>query len=82
MEQITLKLNDTLYNPLLILETFNNIKLPKWLGRDMLSDLLIASRVIPKMEIPNEPTPVLAHSLIDCDYLEKFTFKYVRADCT
>ena len=29
----------------------------------MLSDLLIAGRVIPKMETPNEPTPVLVHSL-------------------
>lgn len=75
MEQITLKLNDILYNPVLILGTFNNIKLPKWLGRDMLSDLLIASRVIPKMEIPNEPTPVLAHSLIYCDCLEKVHFQ-------
>lgn len=63
MEQITLKLNDTLYNPLLILETCKNIKLPKWLGMAMLSDLLIAGRVIPKMEAPNEPIPVLAHSV-------------------
>lgn len=81
MEQITLKLNDTLYNPLLILETFNNIKLPKWLGRAMLSDLLIAGRVVPKVETPNEPTPVLAHSLTDCDSSEKVHFQNLRADC-
>lgn len=75
MEQITLKLNDTLYNPLLILETFKNIKLPKCLGSAMLSHLLIAGRVIPKMETPNEPIPILAHSVTDCDYSEKVSFQ-------
>lgn len=75
MEQITLKLNDTLYNPLLILETFKNIKLPKCLGSAMLSHLLIAGRVIPKMETPNEPILILAHSVTDRDYSEKVSFQ-------
>lgn len=78
MEQITLKLSDILYNPLLILETFNNINLPKWLGRAMLSDLLIAIKFIPKMETPNEPIPVLALSLIVCNYSEKVHIQVIE----
>lgn len=80
MEQIILKLNDTLYNPLLILETFNNIKLPKWLGRAMLSDLLIASRVIPKMETPKCTHPNSVPLTNRLRLLSK-SFNYVRDDC-
>lgn len=74
MEQITLRLNYTLYNPILILETFNSIELPKegyacncWQNHS-------------KNETPNEPTPGLVHSQI-VSFLKMFTFNYLRIEC-
>lgn len=37
--------------------------------------LIIAGRIIPKIEPLNEPTPILVHALTDCEYSENVHFQ-------
>lgn len=71
---MSLKLNYKPYNLIFILEILINIKLPKCIRRAM---LIIAGRIIPKMEPPNEPTPVLVHYSQIVSTLKIFTFNYL-----